>query len=151
MRDTVTAPGLSTWRGLGVRGGGRHNRGGRGGHSGRATGGRRGRRIQRDSSLGLGLRVVARAGDFKPAARGPSNAGRSLFDGVAICVHVRRDVLSRTLPTDNPPVCVVSAGQFPRMWSGLIQPLVQVELAKGQTARRRLNYLTAAAFGNPTS
>jgi len=34
--------------------------GARGGHSGRATGGRRGRRIQRDSSLGLGVRFSGR-------------------------------------------------------------------------------------------
>ena len=86
MRDTVTAPGLSG-EAPGCEGV-VDTTGGARGHSGRATGGRRGRRIQRDSSLGLGFRVVVRARDFKPAARGPSNAGRSLFDGVAVLIHL---------------------------------------------------------------
>ena len=82
MRDTVTAPGLSG-EAPGCEGV-VDTTGGARGHSGRATGGRRGRRIQRDSSLGLGVRVS----HVKPGPRGPSATGRSLCDRVAICVHV---------------------------------------------------------------
>ena len=76
MRDTVTAPGLSG-EASGCEGV-VDTTGGARGHSGRATGGRRGRRIRRDSSSGLGVRVVVRARDFKPVARGPSSAGREI-------------------------------------------------------------------------
>ena len=76
MRDTVTAPGLSG-EAPGCEGV-VDTTGGARGHSGRATGGRRGRRNQRDSSLGLGIRVrVVRARDFTPS--GPSSAARSLM------------------------------------------------------------------------
>ena len=57
MRDTVTAPGPAYLERPRGAGGVVDTTGGR---SGRATGGRRGRRSQRDSSFGLGFRFAVR-------------------------------------------------------------------------------------------
>ena len=90
MRDTVTAPGLSGEASgcagvVDTTGGAR---GAQWARDGRPAAG--GRRIQRDSSLGLGVRVVVRVrgSDVKPGAPGPSATGRSLCDRVAVGVDV---------------------------------------------------------------